>query len=105
MVTDDAESLLRTYPLSSKRQSELFAEIYFQRARSSFDFKQYDRTLAALDARAKLVNEPRDLTLMRGWAYHHLGYPNEANSIFRRLNMHLRDRHASRGIVVTGGGS
>jgi hypothetical protein len=42
---------------------------------------------------------------MRGWAYHHLGYPNEANSIFRRLNMHLRDGHASRGIVMTGGGS
>ena len=103
-LTDDAESLLRTHPLSSKRQTELFSEIYFQRARSSFDFKQYDRTIAALDARAKLVNEPRDLTLMRGWAYHHLGYPNEANSIFRRLNMHLRDGHASRGIVMTGGG-
>lgn len=101
-LTDDAESLLLTHPLATKRQNELLSEIYYQRARSSFDVKQYDRTLAALNARADIISEPRDLTLMRGWAYHHLGYPNEANTIFRRLNMHLRDGHASRGIVMTG---
>lgn len=101
-LTDDAESLLLTHPLATKRQNELLSEIYYQRARSSFDVKQYDRTLAALNARADIISEPRDLTLMRGWAYHHLGYPNEANTIFRRLNMHLRDGHASRGVVMTG---
>lgn len=100
-LTDDAESLIMAHPLSSKRQNELLSEIYFQRARSAFDFKQYERTLVALNARAKIVTEPRDLTLMRGWAYHHLGYSNEASTIFRRMNMHLRDGNAAYGAHAT----
>lgn len=102
-LTDDAEALVMSHSLSTKRQNELFSEIYYQRARSSFDYKQYARTITALDARAKIKTEPRDLTLMRGWAYHHLGYPNEANTIFRRLNMHIQDTKAAQGAFASSG--
>jgi len=90
-LTDEAEALIAASPLSEARDRELRSEVYFQRARSSFDHKQYGRTLAALDARSSLVSEPRDLTQMRAWAHYHLGQTGRAKAIFRRLNMVIRD--------------
>lgn len=90
-LTDEAEALISASPLSQGREQELRSEIYAQRARSSFDHKQYGRTLAALDARAPLVAETRDLTQMRAWAHYHLGQTDRAKAIFRQLNMVIRD--------------
>jgi len=90
-LTDEAEALIAASSLSPARESELRSEIYVQRARSSFDHKQYARTLAALDARATLVSEPRDLTQMRAWAHYHLGQTGRAKAIFRQLNMVIRE--------------
>ena len=90
-MTDEAEALVEAWPLSATRERELKAEIYYQRARSSFDHQQFDRTLRALDARAGLVAESRDLTQMRAWAYYHLGQSQRAKAIFRQLNMVIRD--------------
>lgn len=90
-LTDEAEALIAASPLSGARERELRSEIYVQRARSSFDHKQYGRTLAALDARASLVAESRDLTQMRAWAHYHLGQTAQAKAIFRQLNMVIRD--------------
>ncbi len=90
-LTDEAESLVTSMPLSAARDRELRAEIYFQRARSAFDRKQYQRVLDALDARATLVTETRDLTQLRGWAYSHLGQSERATAVFNQLNLHIRD--------------
>ena len=90
-LTDEAEALISAWPLSPARDSELKAEIYFQRARSAFDNEQFDRVLQALDARARLVAEPRDLTQMRAWALYHLGQSERAKTVFRELNMVIRD--------------
>ena len=90
-LTDEAEALIAAWPLSAERDRELKAEIYFQRARSSFDHKQFDRTLRALDARAGLVPESRDLMQLRAWAYYHAGQSERAKAIFRELNMVMRD--------------
>lgn len=90
-LTDEAEALIAAWPLSAERDRELRAEIYFQRARSSFDHEQFDRTLHALDARAGLVPETRDLMQLRAWAYYHLGQSDRATAIFRQLNMVMRD--------------
>lgn len=90
-LTDEAEALISAYPLSQARDHEIRAEIYFQRARSAFDREQYERVLAALDARARLVREPRDLTQMRAWAHYHLGQTERAKVIFGDLNMVVRD--------------
>ena len=90
-LTDEAEALIAAWPLSTARDRELKAEIYYQRARSSFDHEQFDRTLHALDARASLVAESRDLMQMRAWAHYHLGQSEQAKAIFRQLNMVIRD--------------
>ncbi|MDP3527225.1 MAG: hypothetical protein Q8S27_21855 [Hoeflea sp.] len=90
-LTDEAEALISAWPLSAERDRELKAEIYFQRARSSFDREQFARTLQALDARASLVPESRDLTQMRAWAHYHLGQSDQARAIFRELNLVMRD--------------
>lgn len=90
-LTDEAEALIAAWPLSEARARELKSEIYLQRARSSYDHKQYERTLAALDARASLIAEPRDLTQMRAWAHYNLGQTDRAKAIFGQLNLVLRD--------------
>lgn len=100
-LTDDAEALIGLYPLSSKREREVRAEIYWQRARSAFDHKQYQRTLDALNARASLVAEPVDLSQLRGWSHYYLGNKREANAVFERLKMHLYDTTAARGFDAT----
>lgn len=101
--TDDAEALIRTYPLAQKRQDELLLQIYFQRARAAFDRKDYDMVLASLNARAAIGPEPRDLTLMRAWSLHNLGQRRPANLLFKRLNAHMRDENATYGSFVTKG--
>lgn len=98
-LTDDAEAMISMYRLSEKRDREVRAEIYWQRARSAFDHKQYQRVLDALNARAALVAEPADLSQLRGWAYYHLGNRGQAKAVFARLNMHLYDPAAARGLA------
>lgn len=93
-LTDEAEALITAWPLSAARDRELKAEIYYQRARSAFNHRQYDRVLRALDARAQLIAEPRDLTQMRAWAHYHSGQPERAKAVFRQLNMVIRDTGA-----------
>lgn len=100
-LTDDAEAMVSMYPLSVKRDREVRAEIYWQRARSAFDHKQYRRVLDALNARASLVAEPADLSQLRGWSYYHLGDRGQAQAVFARLNMHLYDPAAARGLAVS----
>ena len=94
-MTDDAEALIAAYPVSAERDRELRAEIYFQRARSAFDHARYDRVITALNARAALVAEPRDLTQLRGWSHYHMGDVQGAKAIFRQLDMHIRDSGVS----------
>ncbi len=100
-LTDDAEAIIRAYPLNAERDREIRVEIYFQRARASFDRKQYQKTLDALNARASLVAEPADLSQLRGWAYYHLGNKQVAKQVFQRLNDHLSDAGVRRGLVAT----
>lgn len=100
-LTDDAEAMVTLYPLAERRDREVRAEIYWQRARSAFDHKQYQRVLDALNARASLVAEPADLSQLRGWAYYHLGNRGQAQAVFARLNMHLYDPAAARGLAVS----
>ena len=90
-LTDEAEALVAASSLSQARERELKSEIYVQRAQSTFENKQYGRTLTALDARAALVAEPRDLTQLRAWAHYHLGQTGRAKAIFRQLNLVIRD--------------
>jgi hypothetical protein len=100
-LTDDAEATIRAYPLSAERDREIRVEIYFQRARASFDRKQYQKTLDALNARASLVAEPADLSQLRGWAYYHLGNKQVAKQVFQRLNDHLSNADVRRGLIAT----
>ncbi|MDQ0319221.1 tetratricopeptide (TPR) repeat protein [Pararhizobium capsulatum DSM 1112] len=100
-LTDDAEAILTTYGMTPARDREIRAEIYVQRARAAFDAKQYQKTLDVLNARARLIAEPADLSQLRGWAYYHLGNRGVANQVFRRLSEHMADAGVARGLAVT----
>lgn len=100
-LTDDAESIVSLYPLSAARDREVRAEIYFQRARSAFDHKLYQRTLDALNARMKVAPEPADLSMLRGWAHYHLGHVGEARAIFSRLSQYIGNPAARAALDMT----
>lgn len=104
-LTDDAESIVSLYPLSVTRDREVRAEIYFQRARSAFDHKLYQRTLDALNARMKIAPEPADLSMLRGWAHYHLGHGGEARAIFSRLSQYIGNPAAREALQVTAVGN
>jgi tetratricopeptide (TPR) repeat protein len=98
-LTDDADAILRAYPMTAERDREVRAEIYVQRARSAFDQAQYQAALDALNTRASLVAEPADLSQLRGWSYYHLGNKGMARQVFQRLNDHLNDAASRRGLI------
>ncbi len=98
-LTDDADAILRAYPMTAERDREVRAEIYVQRARSAFDQAQYQNALDALNTRATLVAEPADLSQLRGWSYYHLGNKGMAKQVFQRLNDHLNDAASRRGLI------
>lgn len=100
-LTDEADSIVSLYPLSAERDREVKAEIYWQRARSAFDRKLYQRTLDALNARMKLAQEPADLSMLRGWSHYHLGRVGEARAIFSRLSQSMGSPAARQALEVT----
>ncbi|SMC46415.1 hypothetical protein [Rhizobium sp. RU36D] len=102
-LTDEAEALLARYPLSAARDKEIRSEIYWQRARSAFDSKQYQQVLNALNLRLQLVQEPMDMSRMRGWAHYHLGHRAEARAIFTRLNMLVSDNANRQALAIING--
>lgn len=100
-LTDEADSIVSLYPLSAERDREVKAEIYWQRARSAFDRKLYQRTLDALNARLKLTPEPADLSMLRGWSHYHLGRVGEARAIFSRLSQAMGNPAARQALEMT----
>lgn len=100
-LTDEAESIISLYPLSGQRDREIRSEIYWQRARSAFDRKLYQRSLDALNARLKVAQEPADLSMLRGWAHYHLGHRAEARAIFSRLSQYIGNPAAREALELT----
>jgi cellulose synthase operon protein C len=100
-LTDDAAALLANYPLEAGRDREVRGELYFQKARSAYDNKQYQAALDALNTRASIVAEPVGLSQLRAWAHYNMGHIAEARAIFERLNMHMSDAGISRGLTET----
>jgi tetratricopeptide (TPR) repeat protein len=102
-LTDEAEAVASLYPLGEARDREVRSEIYWQKARSSFDAKQYQRTLDALNARIAITPEPPNMSQLRAWSHYNLGHVAEARAIFARLSAHLDDPGARRGLAETSG--
>jgi tetratricopeptide (TPR) repeat protein len=102
-MTDDAQSVISLYPLTPARDKEIKLEIYWQKARSAFDQKQYQQTLNALNARLALTPEPADMTQLRAWSQYNLGHIDEAHQIFERLAAYTDDPGVRRGLAATSG--
>jgi tetratricopeptide (TPR) repeat protein len=101
-LTDEAEAVISLYPLTPARDKEIRLAIYWQKARSAFDNKQYQRTLDALNARIALTPEPTDMTQLRAWAHFNLGHVAEARAIFQKLSAYIDDAGVRRGLAATG---
>lgn len=72
-----------------ERQANLSAQILAQRAVSAYNADRCAEVFIALDERARLVPENRDLMLLRGWCYYKAGDISAATKIFEALDMSM----------------
>ncbi|MEN0040464.1 MAG: hypothetical protein AAF764_03915, partial [Pseudomonadota bacterium] len=72
-----------------------------QQARAAFDARDYAGSIALLNRRGALTSEPRDLTLMRGWAHYHGGNAANAKAVFARLDAQMSSRASRKGLSAS----
>jgi len=96
--TNAALDIAENHNLSSKQRRTVDVELLTQRARAAFANQDYAATVYALDQRAKIARETRDLTFMRGWAHFHAGHYQDAKSIFAVLDQQLSTRDTVKGL-------
>ncbi|MBL8576471.1 MAG: tetratricopeptide repeat protein [Mesorhizobium sp.] len=96
-LTDLAAVSATKAPVGSSRSVEINAALLSQRATSAFQNKRYVETLLALDERARIVPEPLDLMVLRGYAYMNLIRYRDAERVFRAAAS-AGNRDAMRGL-------
>lgn len=98
-LTDQAAVAAAKAPQTDRRKVELEAAILSQRAASFFEQKRYNETLLALDQRARIAAERRDMMILRGYSYLHLRRFDDALQVFEALAA-TGDREGVRGIAA-----
>ena len=98
-LTDEAAVAAAKAPQPRERAAELEASILAQRATSFFEAERYAEALLALDQRAQVSAERRDLMALRGYAYLKLGRLSDARQVFEALAA-AGDREGPRGIAA-----
>lgn len=96
--TNAALSIANNAGLTTKQRRTIDIEILSQRARAAFNNQDYGATIYALDQRARLTGEGRDLALMRGWAHFHSGRKGIARQVFATLDGQLSTQETRRGL-------
>lgn len=97
--TNDALSIANANALTPRQRRIVDIELLTQRARSAFAQRDYAASIYALNERSKLASEPRDLTLMRGWAHFHSGHYHGARDVFAMLDQQLSTSETRRGFA------
>lgn len=88
-ATQNAAVAATGTPQTSERRANLSAQILAQRAVSAYNAGRCSEVFLALDERARLVPENRDLMLLRGWCYYKAGDVSAAKQIFEALDMSM----------------
>ena len=96
--TNQALSIANSNRLTRRQRRVIDLELLTQRARAAFANKDYAATLHALNKRAKLKPETRDLTFLRGWSHYHSGRTSSARTVFANLDQQLSTRDSKRGL-------
>ncbi|MEM1316659.1 MAG: hypothetical protein AAGF29_00130 [Pseudomonadota bacterium] len=87
--------------LTGKQRRVIDIEVLTQQARAAFDARDYAGSIALLNRRGALTSEPRDLTLMRGWAHYHGGNAANAKAVFARLDAQMSSRASRKGLSAS----
>lgn len=96
--TNHALSIANTNVLTAKQRRVVDVELLTQRSRAAFNNRDFAAAIYALNKRRKIVAESRDLTIMRGWAHHHVGQFKSSKQIFAMLDSQLSTRETRRGV-------
>jgi len=98
--TGQGERAADSTALSGAREAEITAEVLTQRAIAAFDVAAYRKVLWLLNQRRKSAQEPRNLTMLRGWSHYHLGDLVTARKIFRSVDMQLSTQSSRAGLMA-----
>lgn len=98
-MVDDAAVAATKAPQPGERSRQLDIEILTQRATGFFEQKRYVEALIALDQRARIAPERRDLMALRGYAYLNLRRPNDARKVFQALAA-VGDKEGFKGLAA-----
>ncbi|MEN0087634.1 MAG: hypothetical protein AAF737_04270 [Pseudomonadota bacterium] len=96
--TEQALVAARNEGLTTQQRRTISVEALTQRARVAFNRRDYAASLYALNLRQRIAQEPRDLSMLRGWSHYHLGRKSAARSIFASLDQHLSTRDTRRAL-------
>ncbi|MEO0496816.1 MAG: hypothetical protein AAF141_05520 [Pseudomonadota bacterium] len=97
--TEQALVAARHEGLNTEQRRTISVEALTQRARAAFNRRDYAAALYALNLRRQITQEPRDLSMLRGWSHYHLGRKAQARTIFASLNQHLSTRETRRALA------
>lgn len=93
-------ALLDTYGISAQRRTEVLKTALASLANAAFDLQDYHETLRALDMRATLAPEPRDLMVARAWSLYHLRKYKDAVALFKTLDQTFSTADSREGLKV-----
>lgn len=104
LATGDVAGLARDLPrtnMTPTQKAEIRASLLATEAGRAMDDKRYGDVLRLLDARKELTPEPRNLSLLRGWALYNMRRLDEARALFKAIDDRLSTEESREAVSVT----
>ncbi len=104
LATGDVTGLSRDLPrtnMTAKQKAEIRASLLATEAGRALEDKRYRDVLRLLDARKELTTEPRNLSILRGWALYNLKRLDEAHALFKSIDDRLSTEESREALSTT----
>lgn len=104
MAAGDTAGMARDLPrlnLTPVQKAEIRASLMAVDANRALEDKRYPDVLRLLDARLELEPEPRNLSILRGWALYNMFRLDEAYAVFKAVDDRLSTEASREGVLTT----
>ncbi|CAO3438583.1 tetratricopeptide repeat protein [Azospirillum doebereinerae] len=104
MAAGDTAGVNRDLPrldMTAAQKAEIRASLLATEANRALEDMRYRDALRLLDARKELETEPRNLSILRGWALYNLFRFDEAYKVFKRVDDRLSTEESREGVLTT----
>ncbi|MGF7176888.1 tetratricopeptide repeat protein [Azospirillum doebereinerae] len=104
MAAGDTVGVNRDLPrlnITAAQKAEIRASLLATEANRALEDMRYRDALRLLDARKELETEPRNLSILRGWALYNLFRFDEAYKVFKGVDDRLSTEESREGVLTT----